>query len=154
METRNDISTIQQAGIPAALGEFSCGYWGKHQPPYIQENQIVIDVGQGYRSNKHLHGQNLYVIEADAEQRVALIEMRKYGDLYGAGLWHYLIGVDNVPFIQQRGQAGVRGPAERRFKDGTQNQPLQKARQAASLRASARTRPDLHARPGCTYRPG
>jgi len=96
---KNDVTSL--VGIPVRLEEFSCGCWGKHQPPYIEENQIVIKVGLGYRSNKHLHGQNLYVLEVDAENRIALIEMRKYGDFYSAGLWHYLIGVDEVPFIAQ-----------------------------------------------------
>lgn len=98
---RNDISKLTAAGIPARLGKFSCGCWGKHQPPYIADGEIVFDIGEGYRSNKHQHGQNLYVLAADADQHVALVEMRKYGDLYGAGLWHYLIGLDAAPFIAQ-----------------------------------------------------
>lgn len=100
-QPRNDISVLTAAGIPAITAEFSCGCWGKHQPPYLSDDQIVFEIGTGYRSNKHTHGQNVYVIEADAEQHVALIEMRKYGDLYGAGLWHYLVGVDSAPFIAQ-----------------------------------------------------
>jgi len=96
---RNDISQLVEAGIPAALEDFSCGCWGKHAPPYIEDGQIVIEVGQGYRSNKHLHGQNVYVLETG--DRVALIEMRKYGDLYGSGLWHYLVGIDGQPFVAQ-----------------------------------------------------
>lgn len=99
--TRNDTAELIQAGIPVETTDFSCGYWGRHHPPHIEDGQIQIEVGEGYRSNKHLHGQNLYVVEVDASQHVALIEMRKYGDLYGSGLWHYLIGVDDAPFIAQ-----------------------------------------------------
>lgn len=100
MEQRNDISKLG-GSIPVILEDYSCGCWGKHQPPYIRDDQIVIETGQGYRSNKHLHGQNLYVIEVDAANRIALIEMRKYGDMYGAGLWHYLVGMDGAPFVAQ-----------------------------------------------------
>jgi len=98
---RNEIGELVKIG-PVVLQDYSCGCWGRHHPPRIESSQIVIEVGEGYRSNKHLHGQNLYVLEVDAENRVALIEMRKYGDLYGAGLWHYLIGVDDgVLFVCQ-----------------------------------------------------
>lgn len=102
-QARNDISKVAEAGIPVELTEFSCGCWGKHNPPHVdpESGKILVAVGQGYRSNKHLHGQNLYMIEVDAENRVALVEMRKYGDLYGSGMWHYLIGVDEVPFVAQ-----------------------------------------------------
>ena len=99
MEPRNDITKLIEVGISTEITEFSCGCWGKHQPPAIEDDIITIAVGQGYRSNKHLHGQNVYVIEVG--ERMALIEMRKYGDLYGAGMWHYLIGVDEVPFVAQ-----------------------------------------------------
>lgn len=98
---RNDSTQLTDAGIPVVLEAFSCSYWGRHQPPRIAENQIVIEIGEGYRSNKHLHGQNLYVLEVNAEEHVALIEMRKYGDLYGSGLWHYLVGVDEIVFVAQ-----------------------------------------------------
>jgi len=98
-ETRNDISTLVTAGIPVQLGKFDCGCWGKHQPPYIEDGTIIVETGQGYRSNAHLHGQNLYTVEVG--EGIALIEMRKYGDLYGAGMWHYLVGVDEAPFIAQ-----------------------------------------------------
>jgi len=100
-QTRNETGQIEEAGIPVELREFECGCWGKHEPPTIDEGTIIIATGEGYRSNNHLHGQNLYTIEVDAENRIALIEMRKYGDMYGAGLWHYLIGVDGAPFIAQ-----------------------------------------------------
>lgn len=102
-QARNDISEVKGAGIPVELTEFSCGCWGKHESPNIDEEtgQILIAVGEGYRSNKHQHGQNVYVIKVSAENRVALVEMRKYGDLYGSGMWHYLLGVDEVPFVAQ-----------------------------------------------------
>jgi len=99
MENRNDISKLTAAGVPATTTDFSCGWWGKHLPPQIVEGQITIAVGQGYRSNKHVHGQNVYVVETG--ERVALIEMRKYGDLYGSGMWHYLVGVDGAAFVAQ-----------------------------------------------------
>lgn len=98
---RNDVSKLVEAGIPVELGAFDCGYWGKHQPPHVQDDKIVIEVGKGYESYKHTHGQNAYVLEVDAGESVALIEMRKYGDLYGSGLWHYLVGVDGAPFVAQ-----------------------------------------------------
>ena len=96
---RNDISELVEAGIPVGMDRFDCGWWGKHHPPRIEDGVIVIEVGVGYQSHKHYHFQNLYVVEV--ADNIALIEMRKGGDLYGAGLWHYLIGVDGVPFIAQ-----------------------------------------------------
>lgn len=101
MEPRNEINTLETAGIPVALDHFECSYWGRHHPPHVDEGVIVIEVGEGYRSRSHLHGQNLYVIETDPANHVALVEMRKYGDLYGSGLWHYLIGIDGAPFVAQ-----------------------------------------------------
>lgn len=101
MAGRNSVVELEQAGIPVELASFDCGCWGKHVPPHIIKNAIILEVGRGYQSNKHLHGQNLYVLETDVENRVALIEMRKYGDLYGAGMWHYLVGVDGAPFVAQ-----------------------------------------------------
>ena len=102
MNTRNDASDLHEAEIPVVLTEFSCGWAGKHEPPAVNEDgEIEIAIGEGYRSNKHLHGQNLYVLEVNADERTALIEMRKYGDLYGSGLWHYLVGVDGAPFVAQ-----------------------------------------------------
>lgn len=101
MEQRNSITKLTEAGIPVQTADFDCGYWGKHQPPYITDDTITIEVGKGYQSSRHLHGQNVYVIETDAEQHIALIEMRKYGDLYGSGMWHYLVGVDGAPFVAQ-----------------------------------------------------
>ena len=100
-EKRNQIEELEQAGIPAVLADFECGCWGKHQPPTATDTEIIIAVGQGYRSNRHLHGQNTYILDVDAENRIGLIEMRKYGDLYGSGLWHYLVGVDGAPFVAQ-----------------------------------------------------
>lgn len=99
MEQRNSIANLVQAGIPVETRDYSCGCWGKHQPPYIDNSTIIIEIGRGYQSNKHMHGQNLYIIEA--RDNLALIEVRKYGDLYGSGMWHYLIGVDGAPFIAQ-----------------------------------------------------
>lgn len=101
MYERNNISDIEAACIPVALDKFECGCWGRHQPPDVVDGTIVIAVGRGYESKKHLHGQNVYVIEVDSNARVALIEMRKYGDTYGAGMWHYIIGIDDTPFVAQ-----------------------------------------------------
>jgi hypothetical protein len=101
VENRNDISKLVEAGIPVTLSEFRCGCWGKHQPPTLTADSITVTVGEGYRSNKHSHGQNVYVIAVDPTNHVALIEMRKWGDFYGAGLWHYLVGVDGSPFVAQ-----------------------------------------------------
>jgi len=98
---RNQIEELVAAGIPVTLDDFKCGCWGKHQPPAATDTEIVVSVGQGYRSNRHLHGQNVYILDVDAENRIGLIEMRKYGDLYGAGMWHYLVGVDGAPFVAQ-----------------------------------------------------
>jgi len=101
MEPRNNFTPLERAGIPITQESYVCSYWGRHHPPRIEDGRIVIEVGRGYRSNKHLHGQNLYVVEVEPAQCIALIEMRKYGDLYGSGLWHYLIGIDGAPFIAQ-----------------------------------------------------
>ena len=73
---------------------FACGCWGKHQPPYVDHGSIVFAVGVGYESRKHLHGQNVYVVDIDPVDQRALVEMRKFGDCFGAGLWRYLIGVE------------------------------------------------------------
>ena len=94
MNTRNDVSMVKE--IPIELGKFNCGWWGRHQPPYIKEGKIIFDVGVGYKSNNHLHGQNLYVIDAYCQEKMALIEVRKYGDLYGAGHWMYLTGINSI----------------------------------------------------------
>lgn len=101
MNARNNISKLNEAGIPAETGEFDCGCWGRHEPPYVEDGKIIFDVGTGYRSKNHLHGQNVYVLETDPQERIALVEMRKYGDMYGAGMWHYLVGVDGALFIAQ-----------------------------------------------------
>jgi len=108
MENKNDISKLAAAGIKVVLEDYSCGCWGKHHTPYIEnatasleDQYIVIEVGEGYRSSKHLHGQNVYVLETNPEEHIALIEMRKYGDMYGAGMWHYLIGIEGSLFIAQ-----------------------------------------------------
>ncbi len=96
---RNDLSRIKkETTIPVCLGEFSCGCWGRHQPPRVIDGTVVFDVGVGYRSNKHLHGQNAYVL--DVVENMALVELRKFGDMFGAGLWHYLVGIDQgTPWI-------------------------------------------------------
>jgi len=95
MTRRNDLTPLQAAGIPVDTAQFECGCWGRHAPPTIDpDGTIVFYIGVGYRSSRHLHGQNMYVLEVAPETCQALVEMRKFGDLYGAGLWHYLIGVD------------------------------------------------------------
>ena len=92
---RNDLSPIsQKTTLQVRTRKYECGYWGKHQPPYIDEDgYIVIDIGVGYKSSRHLHGQNVYVLDVD--DNMVLIEITKFGDMYGAGLWHYLLGEDN-----------------------------------------------------------
>jgi hypothetical protein len=97
---RNDLTPIITATtIPVQTAEFSCGCWGKHEPPYLSTDGIItFDIGVGYKSSKHFHGQNLYIL--DIADNMALVEMRKFGDMYGAGLWHYLVGIDNgAPWI-------------------------------------------------------
>jgi|GEM_PF-4177020 len=51
----------------------------------------MFEVGQGYKDFKHLHGQNVHVIDVDNGSAMTLVEVRKYGDLYGHGLSHYLV---------------------------------------------------------------
>lgn len=96
---RNDLSRVKnETTIPVRLDDFDCGCWGRHQPPRVIEGTIVFDVGIGYRSNKHLHGQNAYVL--DVADNMAVVQVRKFGDMFGAGLWNYLIGIDQgIPWI-------------------------------------------------------
>ncbi|HIQ02569.1 MAG TPA: hypothetical protein EYH30_10705, partial [Anaerolineales bacterium] len=95
---RNDVSTIP---VPVDLVDFKCGPWGKHAPPRVENGRVVVEVGEGYRSSRHLHGQNIYVLDVDGME--ALVEVRKYGDLYGAGRWKYLFGCypNGEPYILQ-----------------------------------------------------
>lgn len=98
MYPKNDLSEIQ--AVPVEVEDFSCGRYGRHQPPYCRDGVIIFEVGVGYRSRRHLHGQNVYLVEVNNQVPMALVEVRVYGDLWGAGLWHYLIGVDNgYPWI-------------------------------------------------------
>jgi len=90
-EKRNDVTSI--VSIPVTVAEYTCGCWGKHLPPYITGGEIVLPCGLGYRSRNHTHGQNFYVL--DVQDNMALVEFRKYGDLYGAGVWRYLTGEDD-----------------------------------------------------------
>ena len=54
MFARNVFSMV--INIPVRLGTYTCGWWGRHQPPQIKDGVIVLDVGTGYESSKHLHG--------------------------------------------------------------------------------------------------
>jgi len=99
---KNNFAPLQAADIPIRREEFTCGWGGKHHPPVIDAGQIVIAVGEGYRSRNHLHVQDLYPVDIDTTNHVALVVMRKRGDLYGSGQWAYVIGVvDGAPFICQ-----------------------------------------------------
>jgi hypothetical protein len=81
-------------GIPVSLGVYRCGCYGRHHPPFIRDGEIVFLAGHGYGEGNGSHGQNVYLLETLPDYPMALVEVRVNSHRYGAGIWHYLIGLD------------------------------------------------------------
>ena len=100
MDERNNLSKIKN--IPVELGDYHSGPWGCHQPPNIIDGKIIFNIGLSPESNDIKHGQNIYIIEVNNEERLALVAIIKYGAEAGSGYWMYLIGNDlTSPWIYQ-----------------------------------------------------
>jgi len=80
--------------------EYQTGWWGSLHPPVVDGNEVVVEAGVGYRSNKHFHAQNFAILSAD--ENCILLQVRKNADQYPADIRHYFIirGIDK-PEIQR-----------------------------------------------------